>query len=95
MTPEARVRNTVVAYARSRGCLHLRMHMGRGARSGWPDDLFFNRMGQPLFVEFKRPGGTATRMQRRALANLDAHKVCAVVCDDVDLGKRLIDDFTE
>lgn len=90
MTPEARVRNTVVAYARSRGCLHIRMHMGRGARTGWPDDLFIFD-GRVMFIEFKAPGGAATRMQQRALVNLKAQNIDALVCDDVEYGRRLIE----
>lgn len=94
MTPEAHIRNTIVTYARSKGCLHIRMHMGRGARTGWPDDMFIFD-GRIMFIEFKAPGGTATRMQQRALANLKAHGVVATTCSNVLYGSLLVDKFTK
>lgn len=54
-TPEARVRDPVVAWAKANGVLHLRLHMGHGTAAGWPDDWYGVR-GVSIWHEYKQPG---------------------------------------
>lgn len=70
MTPEARVRNPVVAYAKTLGIGHIRMHMGFGSKSGWPDDTFLIPGGRPFFVEFKAPGKEPRPLQYHRMQEL-------------------------
>lgn len=81
MTPEARVRDPVVKWARAHSILHIRMHMGRGARVGWPDDLFIKN-GIVVAVEFKAPGRTPRRIQEHRIRQLEEHNVAAAWFDN-------------
>lgn len=80
-TPEARVRDPVVAWAKTHGILHIRMHMGRGARIGWPDDLFI-KGGVVVAVEFKAPSRTPRRIQEHRIRQLKEHGLAAAWFDD-------------
>lgn len=83
MTPEAKVRNPVVRWAKANGILHLRLTMRAGTSSGWPDDVFIYR-GVVAFVEFKRPHGTPTKLQQRRMREIDARDVPVCWFDNAD-----------
>ena len=84
MTPEGKVRAPVLRWAKKHGVLHIRMHMGRGASAGWPDDLFI-KDGVAVWIEFKRPLETPTPLQTRRIKELRAHGVYAGWFDDASV----------
>lgn len=93
-TPEAKVRDPCLLAAKRAGVLHKRMHFGRGAAAGWPDDLFVFEGGRHLWVEFKRPGGSAAPLQEEVHRVLRGFGGDVIVIDDVavfgiELAKRL------
>jgi len=59
------------------------MHFGRGARVGWPDDLFIKN-GVVVAVEFKAPGRTPKRIQEHRIRQLEEHNVAAAWFDSTD-----------
>ena len=61
-TTEKEVRDACIKWAKSKGWLHIRLHFGKGAARGWPDDVFI-RDGRHVWVEFKRPGAKPTKLQ--------------------------------
>jgi len=83
MTPEAKVRNPVVKWAKAHGILHIRMHMGRGTAAGWPDDLFI-KDGVVVLIEFKRPGKAPTPLQWRRLTMLAQAGMRSFTYDDAE-----------
>ncbi len=86
---EADVRDPSVRYAKRKGVLHKRMHFGYGAARGWPDDFFADN-GRSLWIEFKRPGATATELQLKIHAEMRAAGLTVYVVDDPEWFKRLL-----
>lgn len=81
-TPEASVRDPSIKLAKRRGVYHKRMHFGKGAAAGWPDDLFLFRDGRHWWVEFKKPGGEATPLQAERHREMRERGVDVSVIDD-------------
>lgn len=77
-TPESKVRDPVVSWAKSQGIYHVRMAFRPGVRAGIPDDLFLLPGGLPIFMEFKRPGKEPTPLQLERIAKLRATGFIAV-----------------
>jgi len=72
-TPEAKVRDPVVKWAKEHGIGHVRMSMRPGVRRGVPDDLFLipgKPRGWAVFIEFKRPGRAPTPIQSNRIKKL-------------------------
>jgi hypothetical protein len=88
---ESTIEKAVCAYAKSKGCLTLKLS-GMNQR-GQPDRMFI-RSGRVLFIEFKSPGKQPTALQARWLDRLAQHTFHATSCDDIAAGKRLIDILT-
>jgi len=55
---ESIIQAKIVAYAKKRGCLSLRLNYG-----GWPDRLFVTPTGAHVYVEFKRSDGYVSPLQ--------------------------------
>jgi hypothetical protein len=89
---ESTIEQTVCAYAKSQGCLTLKLS-GQNQK-GQPDRMFLYH-GRILFVEFKAPGKRPTALQARWLERLTEHTFAATSCDNIEAGKRLIDLITE
>lgn len=68
MQLEKQIEGKVVKWAREHGILTRKMN-GDGYR-GWPDRLFVLRNGKTLWIEFKRPGGKESELQKVMLDNL-------------------------
>lgn len=85
---ESTIEREVCAYAKSKGCLTLKLS-GQNQK-GQPDRMFLFH-GRVLFIEFKAPGKRPTALQARWLQRLEGHEFCAFACDDIDAGKRRID----
>lgn len=69
-TPESKVRDPVVAWAKQNGFLHFRMSFRPGVRQGVPDDLFIAPGGLHVWVEFKAPGKFPTELQMHRIHTL-------------------------
>ncbi len=83
------IEKTVVRYAQSRGCIVRKLN-GMGARS-WPDRMFLGPHGRVLFIEFKREGGEATKLQHHFHTQMSILGHLVAVIDDVEVGKALIE----
>lgn len=80
-TPENRVRRPVINWAAKNGVLHIRLHFGRGAAVGWPDDVFVYG-GKVVFFEFKAPGKTPKNIQHFRMNELVEHGAIATWSDN-------------
>ena len=85
---ESTIEKAVCAYAKSKGCLILKL-AGMNQR-GQPDRMFI-RSGRVLFIEFKATGKVPTLLQLRWLANLNDQGMAVAWCDTIEIGKQLID----
>ena len=88
---ESTIEREVCAYAKTKGCLTLKLS-GQNQK-GQPDRMFLFS-GRVLFVEFKAPGKKPTALQARWLDRLSEHTFHATSCDNIEAGKRLIDLLT-
>ena len=85
---ESTIEKAVCAYAKSRGCLVLKL--AGPNQKGQPDRMFI-RHGKVLFIEFQAPGKTPRQLQCKWLNNLANHEIAAVACDNAEAAKQLID----
>ena len=88
---ESTIERAVCAYAKSKGCITMKLS-GQNQK-GQPDRMFLFS-GRVLFVEFKAPGKKPTALQARWLDRLSEHTFHTACCDDIEAGKRLIDLLT-
>ena len=84
---ERDIERKVVRFATELGCAAVKLN-GRGQRS-WPDRLFVGRRGV-IWVEFKRPGGRLTPLQRLCHERLCALNQDVVIVVDAAVGKALV-----
>jgi hypothetical protein len=68
----------------------MAMKLAGPNQKGQPDRMFLHK-GKVIFIEFKAPGRKPTPLQEKWLRDLKAQKFIAVVCEDADDGKWLID----
>ena len=66
MTTEASIERACVHKAKEAGCLLLK----QTGQKGMPDRLLLVPGGQSMFIEFKRPGGQLSPIQRHMAASL-------------------------
>jgi hypothetical protein len=85
---ESTIERAVCAYAKSRGCLVLKLSGPN--QKGQPDRMFI-RGGRVLFIEFKAPGKKPTALQMKWIADLFLQGMSAYSCDDIEAGKKMID----
>lgn len=88
---ESTIEAAVCAYAKSKGCLILKLS-GQNQK-GQPDRMFLHN-GRVMFIEFKARCKRLTALQSRWLDRLSHQEFFAVVCDDIDKGKHHIDMLT-
>jgi VRR-NUC domain len=89
---ESVIENSVKEYARSKGWIAYKFTSP--GRIGVPDALLFNPQGKPVMIEFKRKGLKLTARQMRELHRLQNQNVTALAVDNIELGKRIIDEYT-
>lgn len=87
---EATIERAVCAFAKQYGCLVLKL--AGPNQKGQPDRMFL-RDGKVLFVEFKAPGKKPTALQMKWMSDLFCNNFPAFVCDDINEGKQLIEEF--
>lgn len=85
-TPESKVRDKVVGWAKRNQFLHQRMAFRIGVKQAMPDDLFIAPGGIHVWVEFKRPGAEPTPLQYERLERMQRHGCVAFWCNDVNEG---------
>jgi len=73
---EAEIERACNDIAEAMGGMHRKMDVGSGAK-GWPDRAYWLPGGLHFIVEFKRPGGRVSPMQRHRIQALAAlgHRV--------------------
>ena len=76
-TPEAKVRDPVVKWAKDQGILHFRMSFRIGVKRGVPDDLFVLPGGRHVWIEFKAPDKEPTALQMKRLRDLQVQGAAA------------------
>lgn len=81
-TPESKVRDPVVTWAKRNGFLHFRMSFRPGVKQGVLDDLFVSPDGVHVWIEFKAKGKQPTALQTHRILELMNHKVMAFWCDN-------------
>lgn len=89
---ERKIENNVSGYAKGKGCLSLKLNVI--GQIGWPDRLYLFR-GRVLFIEFKGPGESPRAMQLWVINKIREHGFQVEVVDSVEVGRSLIDKFTE
>lgn len=90
MTPEAKVRNPVVAWAKRQGWGHIRMTFRPGVETAWPDDQFLLPDGKAVFIEFKRPGKEPTPKQYGKLRKANELGFYADWFDNADAARAFL-----
>jgi Holliday junction resolvase-like predicted endonuclease len=85
------VETKVTEYAQQKGCKALKLNIQ--GRRGWPDRLYLYK-GQVLFIEFKRLGENARKLQEYIHAQLRNDGFTVAVVDIEREGKAAIDYFT-
>jgi hypothetical protein len=87
---EKEVEEAVWRYADKLGCIAIKLNgpMDRGK----PDRVFFYR-GRALIVEFKKPGGKPTELQKSWLERFEKNGFTTHIVDKIGEGKTLIDQF--
>jgi hypothetical protein len=94
-TPESKVRDPVVRWAKANGFLHVRMAFRPGVRQGVPDDLFITPNGRHCWVEFKRPGKRPTLLQNARLDAMRDRRVAAFWSADSDAAIEMLSRLLE
>ena len=84
---EATIERAVCAYAKSRGCLVMKL--AGPNQKGQPDRMFIYQ-GKVLFIEFKVPGKQPTALQLKWLMDLLGQGMHVAWCSDIGKGKEMI-----
>lgn len=92
-TPESKVRDPVVRWARSHGIGHVRMSFRPGVKRGVPDDLFLLPGGVAVWVEFKAPGKQPTPLQMQRLMWIGGLGFAAAWCDNAEKGIAMLNEL--
>jgi len=79
---EGYVRKTCIRLAQHWGLLHKRLHFGKGAATGWPDDVFIFHNGTTLWVEFKSATGKTSKRQDLVIDKLRQRNCHVAVIND-------------
>lgn len=88
---EKQIESLVCQYGRERS---WRVYKFRTTNNrGVPDRIFITCRGQVHFVEFKRRGGKLTALQSRTLSDLRSQGCNVHVVENVEDGRRLIDEI--
>lgn len=86
---EKKIEAAVCDHAKALGCLVYKFTSP--ARAAVPDRMFIAPGGKVFFIEFKAPGKKPTVPQQREIERLNAQGVPALVVDNVEGGRLLVD----
>lgn len=89
---EALIQRKVVSYARDHGAIAIKLTtLGVRGVAGWPDYLFvYNK--RVVFMEFKRPGGKLTDLQKYRQSQLADQGFFVTTVDSADSGCEILAD---
>jgi len=87
---ESYIEKKVSDYAKSLNFITFKF--SSPSNRGVPDRIFIKE-GKIFFIEFKRPKGHLRKLQKYTIQKLINEKVDVYVIDDVEQGKKLIDNF--
>lgn len=87
---ESTIEKKVCDYAKEKGWLCFKF-MSLSNR-GVPDRMFM-KLGIVFFIEFKSPGKKPTKFQLLQINKIAQSGIMVFVCDDIDQGKQIIDNF--
>lgn len=87
---EKKIEEKVGDYAKSKGILFEKFTSP--SKRSVPDRILTLPCGFIFFIEFKATGKGPTTLQARDHAIRRARGVTVFVCDDIDQGKKMIDD---
>ena len=90
---ESKLQARVIKYAKSLGFLAKRNYNGPGVEVAWPDVEFFLPGGVVVLVEFKKPGGTLSKIQEYRIGELLERGHHVYVCDSFEYGKAIFDGY--
>lgn len=82
MTPESKVRDPTVRWAKQHDIGHVRMAMRIGVAVGVPDDLFLLPNGWSIWIEFKAKGKKPSPKQYEKIAEALRRRHYAMWTDD-------------
>ncbi len=85
---EASVEAAFVRLLRRHGLPSLKLNVA--GQRGWPDRLVLLPGGEVVFVELKRPGGKARKLQEHVHKRLAALGFRIAVCDDSVLAAAFV-----
>lgn len=85
---ESAIERKVVAWAKKQGIFQTKL-VSPGNRS-LPDRIFWVPGGKPLMIEFKRPGGEATELQKAMHSKLESLGYEVKVFDNADVAIQWI-----
>ena len=91
MLLESEIEAEAVKRARRDGWLALK-NGGQGNARGWPDRLFMRKPQLYVWIEFKRPGGKPTELQRKRIAELEGIGANVRVCYSADAALEFLDE---
>jgi hypothetical protein len=89
---EKDVEGEVCAYAVKHGWYHRKFSSPN--HRAVPDQLMITSDDIVIFVEFKRPGEKPTPAQIREATRLQEKRQRVFCCDDIEKGKKLVDELT-
>lgn len=87
---EKDIEKLVCEYAKSKGMLAYKFSSPNHV--GVPDRLFLMPLGKFWFCEFKKKGGRLTPMQEREHVRLREAGATVYVVDNIEDGRKMIDD---
>lgn len=85
---ESDIEKAVCDYAAMQGWDNIKI-----IKRGYPDRLFLQK-GHVFFIEFKRKGKSMRLLQQKISQRLISQGFHVFTCDDIEQGKRLIDEET-
>jgi hypothetical protein len=88
MSSESQIEKNVVRFAKEEGC-YVRKFKAPGNR-GVPDKLFLAPNGIVFFIEFKKPTGVLSAMQKDEIAQIKKRKGNVFVVDNVPDGRAIV-----
>ena len=90
MTRESEIEKKVCEYAKSKGWLIYKFQSP--SNRGVPDRILL-KDGKTVFIEFKAPKKTPTKLQDKVISRIISQGFEVYVVDNMDLGKELINNI--
>lgn len=89
MTLESTIQGRIIKRLEAKGCTVIKII--RANKSGIPDLLVLCPGGKAVFIEVKKPGSVASKLQQYYIELLRKLGFTAIVCDDVEDASAMVD----